>query len=89
MATTFEDIRSMFKKYLPFLAQKLHEGSDLFTAVGSAADALNAGSLSWARFNQLMHRCSQAGMSEGCFRYYFLEVPPSHAYVLPLGSENV
>jgi hypothetical protein len=27
-----------------------------------------------------MHRCSQAGMSEGCFRYYFLDVPQTHPY---------
>ena len=27
-----------------------------------------------------MHRCSEAGMSEGCFRYFFLATPTNHPY---------
>jgi len=80
MPTSSEEVWSILKKYLPSLVKELDEGGDLFAALGSAAYALKAGSLSWAGLNQALHRCSQAGMSEGCFRYYFLEVPPNHPY---------
>ena len=45
-----------------------------------AAEVLSDGSLSWAVLNQILHRASEAGMSEGFFRYYFLHVPASHPY---------
>ncbi len=65
-------------EYLPFFVRDLNEGSDFYSAIAAGLEALKGGSLSWARLNQIMHRCSQAGMSEGCFRYYFLEVPLTH-----------
>ncbi|MBZ5704499.1 MAG: hypothetical protein LAN63_04040 [Acidobacteriia bacterium] len=80
MATTPDEIRAAFGEYLPFPPRGLEQGSDLYPAIATGLEALKAGSLSWARLNQLMHRCSQAGMSEGCFRYYFLEVPLTHPY---------
>jgi hypothetical protein len=80
LATTLEEIKAVFGQYLPSLLRKVDESSDLYAGIAASYDALKAGSLSWARLNQLMHRCSAAGMSEGCFRYYFVEVPPTHPY---------
>jgi hypothetical protein len=78
MATTPEEVRAAFGEHLSFTLRGLDQSSDLYAGIAAGLDALKAGSLSWARLNQLMHRCSQAGMSEGCFRCYFLEVPLSH-----------
>jgi hypothetical protein len=33
-------------------------------------------------FNQLLHLCHEAGVSEGFFKYYFLSVPKNHPYQL-------
>jgi hypothetical protein len=80
MASTPDEVRAAFGEHLPFPLRDLDQGSDVYAAIATGLDALKAGSLSWARLNQLLHRCSQAGMSEGCFRYYFLEVPLTHPY---------
>jgi transposase len=75
MTTTLEEMRGAFAEYLPSLVRGIDEGGDVYSALAAGFDALKAGSLSWARLNQIMHRCSEAGMSEGFFRYYFLDVP--------------
>lgn len=80
MATTLEEVKTALGEYFPTLVRDLDESSDLFAAIAPTLDSLKAGSLSWARLNQCMHRCSEAGMSEGCFRYYFLTVPATHPY---------
>jgi hypothetical protein len=80
MATTLEEIKAAFGEYLPSLLRNLDEGSDFYAALATGLEALKVGSLSWARLNQIMHRCSQAGMSEGYFRYYFLESLLNHPY---------
>lgn len=33
-------------------------------------------------FNQLLHLCHEAGVSEGFFKYYFLTTPDEHPYVV-------
>lgn len=70
--------------YFPSLLKRLPADGDLLRAVEGGIQALDQGSLSWARLNQILHRCSQAGMSEGFFRYYFLEVPEHHPYSVDL-----
>jgi len=80
MATTLDDVKKAVGEYFPTLAKELDGASDAFAAIAPTLDALKGGSLSWARLNQCLHRCSQAGMSEGCFRYYFLEAPQTHPY---------
>jgi hypothetical protein len=80
MATTLQEVKVTLGEYFPILAQGLEESSDLFAAIAPTLDALKAGALSWACLNQCLHRCSEAGMSEGCFRYYFLDAPPDHPY---------
>jgi hypothetical protein len=79
MTITLEEMSVAFAD-LPSLVRGLGEGSDVYSALAAGFDALKAGSLSWARLNQIMHRCSEAGMSEGFFSYYFLEGPIAHPY---------
>lgn len=67
-------------KYFPSVFSRLKEGDDIYQAIKGGLLALEQGSLSWAQLNQIMHRSSEAGMSEGVFRYYFLEVPDQHPY---------
>jgi hypothetical protein len=71
--------------YFPSLVRRLETGSlvpqtDLYQALADCLDVLDQGRLSWSRFNQVLHRASEAGMSEGFFRYYFLRVPETHPY---------
>jgi hypothetical protein len=68
----------------------LSEKDDLYWALVDGLLAVEDGHLSWSRMNQALHRASQAGMSEGFFRYYFLEVPDRHPYpvVRVFGSEE-
>lgn len=80
MTTSMAEIKAAVGEYLPSLVRGATEGSDSYAALAAAFDGIKAGSLSWARLNQCMHRCSEAGMSEGCFRYYFLEAPVGHPY---------
>jgi hypothetical protein len=69
-----------FDEYLPCMLRRLKESGDTHKAVAGAIQALDQGALSRAHLNQTFHRCSEAGMSEGFFRYYFLEVPLEHPY---------
>lgn len=80
MTTTPEELHNALGEYIPSLLRRLEPNSDTYAALVGGFEALKAGALSWARFNQILHRCSQAGMSEGFFRYYFLDVPSSHPY---------
>lgn len=77
-----EKFRSAFGDYFPSIVSRLTEGDDVYHAIAGAILAMDQGSLSWAQLNQTMHRSSQAGMSEGFFRYYFLEVPHQHPYTV-------
>jgi hypothetical protein len=76
--------------YFPALLADARSNPDISAAVENALEALRGGALSWARMNQVMHLCSQAGMSEGFYSYYFLRVPSTHPYpvirVLPGGE---
>jgi hypothetical protein len=87
---TLEEISAAFGDYFPSAVKRLSEGTDLHAALATILESTKSGSLSWARLNQCMHRCSQAGMSEGCFRYYFIEAPATHPYpvhrVLPTAA---
>jgi len=90
MTITPSEINNAFGKYFPSLIYGVDQTSDAYVAIATGLEALNGGSLSWARLNQIMHRCSQAGMSEGCYRYYFLDTPQTHPYpvekvLLPTG----
>ena len=67
-------------EYLPSVLRRLQRGDDTYEGLVGALAALNDGGLSRARLNQTLHRCSEAGMSEGFFRYYFLEAPLDHPY---------
>lgn len=76
-----DKFRQVLVLYFPRWVRHLNKGNDIYQAVAGADRALlEQGSLSWSRLNQLLHRCSEAGMSEGFFRYYFLEVPEEHPY---------
>lgn len=75
------NFREVLNLYFPMWARRLNKGSDIYQAVAGADRALvEQGSLSWSRLNEVLHRCSEAGMSEGFFRYYFLEVNEEHPY---------
>ena len=67
-------------EYFPSVLKHLESDPDLAHALGDAMNALENGGISWARLNQTLHRSSEAGMSEGFFKYYFLTVPPQHPY---------
>ena len=86
------DLISNFGKilgeYFPSLLRQLNTGEDNYQAIAGAMEAFQQGSLSWARLNQTLHRLSEAGMSEGFFRYYFLEVPQEHPYPVELVFHN-
>ena len=75
-----DQIKQALGEYFPKLMERLKEGDDIHTAVDMGLQALDRGALSWARLNQVMHLCSEAGMSEGFFRYYFLCAPSTHPY---------
>jgi len=79
-AEIIERFTESLGEYFPSLLKRLPTDGDMLRAVENGIQALEQGSLSWARLNQILHRCSQAGMSEGFFRYYFLEVPEHHPY---------
>lgn len=82
------DIQTKFREalgeYFPSTVRHLQEGNDMWQAIVGGLHALDQNSLSWARLNQILHRCSEAGMSEGFFRYYFLEIPSQHPYPVEL-----
>jgi len=80
MATTLSDLSTAISEYFPTIVKRIESQSELKLALEDAIAALSDRAFSWARLNQIMHLCSQAGMSEGFFRYYFLEVPKAHPY---------
>ena len=65
MASTLEEVKEALGEYFPALVKNLKEGDEVHSAIDVGIQALAAGSLSWARLNQVMHLCSEAGMSEG------------------------
>src|SRR2546430_550272 len=80
MASTLQEIQTALGDYVPALVKQIKEGDEIYSAIDTGLQALAAGSLSWARLNQVLHLCSEAGMSEGLYRYYFLELPSLHPY---------
>ena len=77
---TARKLREVLGEYFPSVLSRLSEDNDVSRALEGGYRALEQGSLSRAQLNQIMHRCSEAGMSEGFFRYYFLELPEEHPY---------
>lgn len=80
MNASIDDIRDTIGEYFPAIVKRTCDDTDIRDAIENGLTALVSGSLSWARLNQIMHLCSEAGMSEGFYRYYFLTVPQSHPY---------
>jgi hypothetical protein len=80
MSEQLDAIRRVVGEYFPAVARSLTEDHDLYPALDIGIAALLAGSLSWAELNQVMHLCSEAGMSEGFYRYYLLEAALTHPY---------
>lgn len=75
------ELSEVLRQSFPLLAESRGEAlAPANPVVEGAAKELGRGCLSWALLNQLLHRASEAGMSEGFFRYYFLSVPPRHPY---------
>ena len=56
MTNMVDEIRVALGEDLPLLVRDLSEGSDLHAAIVGGVEALKAGSLSWARLNQIMHK---------------------------------
>ena len=75
-----QKVREELGEYILPLFRNWNGSGDIHKALEGGFQALEQGSLSWAQLNQILHRCSQAGMSEGFFHYYFLEVPRQHPY---------
>ncbi len=80
MPRSTNEIEKALGEYFPAVINNIDAASDLREAIESGFDALDDGALSWARLNQIMHLCGEAGMSEGFYRYYFLAAPPTHPY---------
>lgn len=80
MQRSIEELKEALDIYFPSLSTRIPTDANLKAAVENALEALFKGDLSWARLNQIMHLCSQAGMSEGFYRYYFLIAPEKHPY---------
>jgi hypothetical protein len=85
---TLEDVRTTLGEYFPALLDKADENDDVLTALTKALEALESGNFSLAKMNQVLHLCSQAGITRGFFRYYFLEVPDLHPYPVELVFSN-
>jgi hypothetical protein len=80
MPHTIEEVQQALGIYFPALSKRIETDTHLLGAIERGLDAIDGGDLSWARLNQIMHLCSQAGMSEGFYRYYFLTFPQNHPY---------
>ncbi len=80
MARSIEQIENALGNYFPALVRHARDNNDLIIAASRLLDSLEEGSLSWAKLNQIMHLCSQAGMSQGFYKYYFLTNPKHHPY---------
>lgn len=80
MSSAFDDkVRKAIGVYFPSL-HRTSQDKDTHQAFAGLVQALKTRSLSWARLNQALHRNSEAGMSKGFFRYYFLEACDTHPY---------
>jgi hypothetical protein len=99
MLTSSELLQEVFGAF-PSIIEKTEADQDLLSAIEDGLRAIESGSLSWARLNQVLHLCSQAGMSEGFYSYYFLKTPSKHPcpvtlvlssaeYRPPTESENI
>ncbi|MFH1958355.1 MAG: hypothetical protein ABIJ15_07770 [bacterium] len=75
-----EPFKKELKEYLPTFFHKLKEGSNLYNVMIRGMEALNNRDLSWSRLNQMFQLASQTMMSEGFYKYYFLDAPNSHPY---------
>jgi len=80
MARSADEFKEALGEHLSALVDSLSKEEDFRRVLESGLDAIDQGALSWARLNQLMHLASEAGMSEGFYRYYFLEAPAQHPY---------
>jgi hypothetical protein len=80
MQRSIDELNSAIGDYFPALIKHSRGNPDLRIAISQGVEALDKASLSWARLNQIMHLCSQAGMSEGFYKYYFLVNPEQHPY---------
>ena len=81
MDTITVKLKSLLRERFPLVAEGNSGALDeADPALAHAAEVLSDGGLSWAVLNQILHRASEAGMSEGFFRYYFLHVPAHHPY---------
>lgn len=80
MLHSIEDLNGALGEYFPSILRRAKTDDDIKTAISSGLQALEGGSISWARLNQIMHLCSEAGMSEGFYSYYFLIAPLKHPY---------
>ena len=74
------DLKTVLRESLPLVAETPGALDEAEPVLAGAASALSQRRLSWAVLNQVLHRASEAGMSEGFFRYYFLHVPACHPY---------
>lgn len=81
------------EEYFPALLRRAKSDPHLLATLQNAVEAIEVGSLSWARLNQILHLCSEAGMSEGFYKYYFLTEPKFHPYpvrrVFPEGDYDL
>lgn len=84
MTLTPEALREVMRKSFPLFMSRVEGLSSLNLVLEGGAAALNTGGISWAVLNQILHRASEAGMSEGFFKYYFHDVPDTHPYPVNL-----
>jgi hypothetical protein len=83
MSEEMDALKASLSDYFPALIRQAERDSSVSSALLAGQTALAAGSLSLSRLNQTLHLCSQAGISDGFYRYYFLEGPDEHPY--PVG----
>ncbi len=87
---------AVLAKYFP----RAFEGGSKFLQAPYAQQAidrvldLEKSPIHLTHFNQLLHLCHEAGVSEGFFKYYFLTVPTEHPYLtaeprLPLNPAGI
>jgi hypothetical protein len=77
-----KELVAVLHQLVPHLPNSAEYGGLVKDAANRAGGLLARGGVSWSQTNQLLHLCSLAGMSEGFFRYYFLESPSLHPYPL-------
>lgn len=82
MSSKIESIQKDLEEYFPSIVGQVEEGNEIKQALSIGVDALSTSdpSLSWSQLNQIMHLCSQAGISQGFYKYYFLSRPERHPY---------